>query len=68
MVEVLFTCSTGDQEVINVVETKVETAQHLIHEPLERLSRIPEAKGHADKFVQAEWSNNGSLWHIVRFH
>ena len=42
---------TGDQEIIYVVKTKVKTMQHLVHKALKGLTRIPEAKRHADKFI-----------------
>jgi len=42
--------------------------RHLIHKPLEGFGHILEIKGHANKFEEAEWSDDGSLGHIIRFH
>ena len=44
---VLFLGTTGDEDVINVVEGEIQVLEDSIHESLEHLGRILQAKRHA---------------------
>ncbi len=66
MPNVFLTRRTGHQKIIYIVKAEtLKATQNLIHEPLEGLSL---AEGHAEEFEEAEWSNDGCLGHIIRFH
>ena len=45
----------GDQDIINIDKEEIlEASAHLIHESLERLRCVLEAKWHAEKFEETE--------------
>ena len=62
----------GHQNVVQVDEDAVQPVQHLVHEALEGLPGIPEAKGHPQKLEEAEGGDHrrlgdvlGGHWHLV---
>ena len=54
-----------DQHVINVDKALLKALQHLVHEALETLARIPQPKWHADEFPQPKRSDDGCLVHVT---
>ena len=58
----------GHQNIIKIDEGKVDGAEDAIHEPLECLRRILEAKRHPQEFKQSKRRNNGGLRNIVGRH
>ena len=58
----------GHQDVIQVDEDAVQPLQHLVHKALERLPGIPEPKGHPQKLVQPEGSDDCSLGDVLLGH
>lgn len=65
---VLFHSGAGDEDVINIDETKVQPPQNLVHKPLEGLACIAQAKRHVGKLEQAKRGGNRSLGHIGRLN
>ena len=59
---------TGDQNDIKIDETIGKTIENPIHEPLERLSRVPQTKRHSKELEEAEGGNNGGLGNIGGVH
>ena len=55
---------TGHQNVVEIDKHKGKTTEEMIHEPLESLSSIAEAKRHFGEFKKTERSDNGSFGNI----
>ena len=68
MIHVLLHVSAGHQDVVEVDEAETQVGPHPVHEELESVSSIPEAKGHHNKLPEAEGSHNGSLGNVHRVH
>ena len=49
----LVMCAASNQHVIQVHEDKGEATQYLVHQPLEGLARVAEAKWHPDELEEA---------------
>ena len=47
MLQVLLWCSAGDENVINIAKTEVQTMEHLIDEPLKGLGGVSQPEGHS---------------------
>ena len=58
---VLVRVSTGNEQVVDVYEDKVESPHDLVHVPLECLSTVTEAERHKVPLVQTKWSYDGCL-------
>ena len=56
---------TSDQNVVQVHKHTVQTTTNGVHEPLERLRRIFQAKGHVQEFKQSKRSYDGRLADIL---
>ena len=68
MLCMLLAAGAGDENIVDVTETEVQTSQNLIHEPLKGLGSIPEAKRHPQKFEQLKWCGDGSLRDVFFFY
>jgi hypothetical protein len=68
MEEVFCTVFAENEDVIQVKENEGKETQKGIHEALEGLSSIFEAKRHEMKFKQSEWSDYLRLWNVVFCH
>ena len=55
---------TGHQNVVEIDKHKRKTTEEMIHEPLESLSSIAEAKRHFGEFKKTERGDNGSFGNI----
>jgi hypothetical protein len=68
MLLVLLGGSRENEDVVQVCEAEVESSQHLVHEPLERLSGVAQPEGHEGKLEKAEGSGYGGLRDIAGMH
>jgi hypothetical protein len=57
-----------NEDIVQVRKTTVESSQHFVHESLERLGCVAEAKGHVEELEEAEGSCDGGLWNVVGMH
>ena len=65
----LVLCGVGacNQDVVNVDKNVIlESSAHLIHQSLECLGRILEAKRHSKKLKKAKRRDHCSLWYVSR--
>ena len=58
----------GNEDVINIVKVEMQSVKYLIHEALESLTTVAQAKWHADKLKQAERGGNGCFGDVRRFY
>jgi hypothetical protein len=65
---VLLGGSGENEDIVQVCEAEVESPQHLVHEPLERLRGVAQAEGHEEKLEKAEVSGYGGLRDIKGMH
>ena len=65
IIDVLLERRAGNKDIIEVDENAFEAAEDTIHQPLERLGRILEAKRHAKEFVEAERRDDGRLLYVL---
>ena len=56
--------STGDEDIVNVGVGWSDNSKNSVHEQLECLCSIPEAKRHSHKLKQAEWDCDSGLGYI----
>jgi hypothetical protein len=68
MLLVLFGGSGENEDVVQVCEAEVESPQHIVHEPLDRLSSVAQAERHKGKLKKAEGSGYGGLRDIAGMH
>ena len=61
----LVMCVASNQHVIQVHEDKGEATQYLVHQPLEGLARVAEAKRHPDELEEAKWGADCCLVHML---
>ena len=59
---------TGNQEVVQVDKDKGKGTKDGVHEALECLGTIFQAKRHPKKLKGAEWSDNGGFRDMIRMH
>jgi hypothetical protein len=52
MKKMLVWAGAAYQNVVQVAEGKIQSAQHLVHESLEGLAGVPQPKRHAEEFPQ----------------
>ena len=57
---------TGDEDVVDICEAELETAQYFIHKPLEGLCRVLQTEGHPGVFVEAKGCDDGRLRDVCR--
>ena len=60
--------AAGDDVVVEVGEDKGQVAEELVHQPLEGLRGIAEAKRHEQVFEEAERRYNGRFRNVRRVH
>jgi hypothetical protein len=68
MEEMLFPGRTENEEVVKVDEKERERTEKGIHEPLERLGGVFEAKWHEVKFKETKGRDYGCFWNVVFLH
>ena len=54
MLFVFFFRGTGNEDIVNVHEAKMQSSENLVHETLECFTSITQTEGHAGKFKQAK--------------
>ena len=59
---------TRDEDIIQVDKDEWKTSKHSVHQPLERLRRIFEAKRHPDKLEESKWRYYGGLLDMIFLH
>ena len=57
---------TGDDDVDDICEAKLETAQYFIHKTLEGLCRVLQTEVHPGEFVEAKGCDDGRLRDVCR--
>ena len=50
---------TGNEDIVNVHEAKMQSSENLVHETLECFTSITQTEGHAGKFKQAKRGSDG---------
>jgi hypothetical protein len=58
---VLLHGGAGDDDIVEVDESKCQPCQYPVHEPLECAASVPQAKGEAEELKQPKRCNDGSL-------
>ena len=66
MVKVLLRGGAGHQDIIQVDENERKVMQDVVHQSLEGLSRVAEAKGHSEVLIEAKGSNNHRFRNVRR--
>ena len=61
----VFFVATCHQDVVQVDEKEIEPLENGVHQPLEGLCGIFEAKRHTEEFEKSKRADNGSLWNVV---
>jgi hypothetical protein len=64
--DVLIKGRTGDKDVVQVDESEREAFEEVVHEALEGLGGVAEAKGHDKVFVEAKGGDDCSLGNVRR--
>jgi len=62
--EVLLEVGAGHQDVVEINKEEGKVLEDVVHEALEGLCRIAEAKGHGEVFVKSEGSNDGGFRNV----
>ena len=57
---------TGNEDIVNVHEAKMQSSENLVHETLECLTSVAQTERHAGKFKQAKRGSDGRFRNIVR--
>jgi len=65
---VLFLGAAGDDVVVEVGEDEGQVAEEHVHEPLEGLGRVPDAKRHEQVFKESKRSYNRRFGYIFWGH
>ena len=68
ILHVLLHVHTGHQNVIQVDEDPLHVAKDLVHQPLKRLSRVLQTKGHPKKLEKAKRCDDGGLFDVFWGH
>jgi hypothetical protein len=58
--------STKDKDVVYICKTEIQVFENLVHETLEHLGGVSQAKGHIGKFEKAERGGDGCLLDVIR--